>query len=104
MLGVGSGAAAKEIEAEPAPRLGRVEVTDQILAAELLALEELGNCLHLLPGPGHAPVGRVASSLPLLGERGVGEHVGAVVEVVAIAVDRDAVGLAVPGADWRLQV
>ena len=46
----------------------------------------------------------MALGLPGLGELRVLEIVGAVVEVVAVAVDRDAVGLAVPGADRRLQV
>ncbi len=46
----------------------------------------------------------MALVLPGLGEVGIGEIVGAVVEVVAVAVDRDAIDLAVPGADRRLQV
>ena len=104
MLGVGRGAAAEEIEAEPAPALRRIEIAVGILAADLLALEELGDGLDLLPGLRHAPVALAAFGLPGLGEIGIGEIVGAVVEVVAVAVDRDAVGLAAPGADRRLQV
>ena len=46
----------------------------------------------------------MAFILPGLGELGIGEDVGAIVEGVAVAVDRDAIGLAVPGADRRLQI
>ena len=64
MLGIGGGAAAEEIEAEPAPGLRRVEVAVDVLALELLALEELGHGLDLLPGLRHAPFARVAGVLP----------------------------------------
>ena len=70
----------------------------------VLPLRNFDDRLHLRPGGRHAPLAVVAGGLPLLGEAGVGEDVGAVGEGVAVAVDRDAVGLAVPGADRRLQV
>ena len=46
----------------------------------------------------------MALVFPGLGEIGIGEHVGPVVEGMAVAVDRDAIGLAVPGADRSFQV
>src|SRR5262245_11627779 len=101
MLGVGGGAAAEEVEAEAAPRLGRIEVAPGVLALDLLALEELGRRLDLLPGLRHRPLARIARRLPRLGKVRIGEDVGAVVEVVAIAVDADAIGLAIPRADRR---
>src|SRR5207302_4402640 len=66
--------------------------------------EELGHGLDLLPSLRHAPFALVARVFPGLGQIGVGEIVGPVIEVVAVAVDSDAIGLAVPGSDWRLQV
>src|SRR3982074_357969 len=102
MLGVSRGAAAEEIEAESAPRLRRIEVADRILALEFLALEEFGHRLDLLPGLRHAPFTPVASVRPGLGETGIGEIIGPVIEVVAVAVDGYAIGLAVPGTDRRL--
>ena len=104
MFCVSRGAAAQEIEAESAPGLGCIEIAERILALDLLALEELGHGLDLLPGLRHAPFARVAGVLPGLGESGVGEIVGPVIEVVAVAVDGDPIGLAVPGPDRRLQV
>ena len=53
-------------------------------------------------GTPHSPL--VAGVLPGLGQTGVGEIVGPVIEVVAVAVDGDAIGLAVPGTDRRLQI
>ncbi|OWK18521.1 hypothetical protein AJ88_06245 [Mesorhizobium amorphae CCBAU 01583] len=108
VLGISTGTAAKEVEAETAPGLGRVEITEDVLALHLLALEELGHGLHLLPGLRHAPL-RQACLVAAIGFPGccqirVGEHVGAVVEVVRVAVDGDAVLLAIPGADRRLQI
>src|SRR5258708_39669474 len=102
MLRVSRGAAAEEIETEPTPGLRRVEVAECILALDFLALEELGHGLDLLPGFRHAPFARVSGVLPGLGQTGIGEIIGPVVEVVAIAVDRDAIGLAVPGSDRRV--
>ena len=68
VLGVGGGAAAEEIEAEAAPGLGRIEIAEHVLAVDLLALQELGDGLHLLPGLRHAPVALAAFGLPCLGE------------------------------------
>ena len=104
MLGVGGGARAEEVEGEAAPALQRIEVAVGVEAADLLALEELGDLLHLLPGRRHFPRALVAFGRPGRREVLVLEVVGAIVEVVAVAVDRDAVGLAVPGADRRLEV
>src|SRR5256886_2388920 len=104
MLRVSRGAAAEEIEAEPTPGLRRIEVTERILALDFLAFEELGHGLDLLPGLRHAPFALVASVVPGLGQIGVGEIVGPVVEVMAVAVDGDSISLAVPGTDRRLQV
>ena len=87
-------------------RLRRVEEAIDVLALELLALEELGDRLHLLPGPRRAPLleaGLVFPILPLPGEIGVGEDVGADIERVAVAVDAYAMELAVPCADWGLE-
>ena len=53
---------------------------------------------------GATPIALAALGLPCLGEVGIGEHVGADVHRVAIAVDRDAMDFAVPGADRRLEV
>jgi hypothetical protein len=104
MLGIGGGAAAEEIEAEAAPRLDRVEIAVGVLAADLLALQELGDFLDLLPGLRHTPLALMPFGLPGGGKVLVGEIVGAIIEVVAVAVDRDAIGLAFPGADRRLQI
>jgi hypothetical protein len=68
MLGIGRRTAAEEIEAETAPALGSVEVAVDILAVELLALEELGDFLNLLPGLRHAPFALVTFVLPGLAE------------------------------------
>ena len=70
----------------------------------LLALEELRDLLYLLPGFGHGPFAFVAFSGPGLLQVGIGEVIGAVVEVVTVAVDGHAIGLAVPGADGRLEI
>ena len=64
VLGVGGGAAAEEVEAEAAPGLRRVEIAERVLAVDLLALEELGDGLNLLPGLGHAPFALSALRLP----------------------------------------
>src|SRR3569623_1687612 len=107
MLGIGGGAAAEEIEAEAAPGLWCIEVAVDVGALVLLALEELGDGLHLLPGDRNAPLVEallVGFRIPGLAQGGIGEDVGAVVEVVGVAVDGYAVLLAVPGADRRLQV
>src|SRR5438270_5247154 len=104
MLGISGGAAAEVIETESAPGLRRIEVAKRILALDFLALEELGHSLDLLPGLWHAPVALVARVFPGLSESGIGEIVGPVIEVVAVAVDGDTIGLAVPGSDRRLQV
>src|SRR6185437_14528053 len=98
----GAGAAAEEIEAEPAPGFRRIEIAERVLALDLLALEEFRDRLDLLPGLRHAPFARVARILPGLGQRRVGEDVGSIIEIVAVAVDGDAIGLAVPGPDQRL--
>ncbi len=104
MLGIGGGAAAEEVEAEPAPGFRCVEIAIDVLALEFLAFEEFGHGLHLLPGFRHAPLALIARVLPGLGEPGVRENVGAIIEIVAVAVDGDAIRLAVPGADGWLQV
>jgi hypothetical protein len=104
MFGISRGAATEEIEAESAPWLGRIEIAVRVLALDLLALEELGHGLDLLPGFWHAPFALVAGVLPGLGQIGVGEIVSPVVEVVAVTVDGDPIGLAVPGPNRRLQV
>src|SRR3954462_4252848 len=104
MFGVGGGAAGKEVEAEPTPGLWCIEVAERVLALDLLALEEFCDSLDLLPGLRYAPFALVAGVLPGLRECGVGEIIGSVVEVVAVAVDGDAIGLAVPGSDRRLQI
>ncbi len=46
----------------------------------------------------------MAFSLPGGSKISIGKIVGAIVEGVAVAIDRDAIGLAIPGADRRLQV
>ncbi len=104
VLHVSRGARAQEVEAEAAPALARVEVAIGVLAVDLLALEELGRGVDLLPGLRHAPFAFAAGLLPFLGKGRIREHVGAEVEVVAVAVARDAIGLAVPGTDRRLEV
>ncbi len=50
VLGIGGGARIKEVEAEAAPALDRIEIAIGILAAKFLAFEELGDFLNLLPG------------------------------------------------------
>jgi hypothetical protein len=104
MLRIGRGARAEEVEAEAAPALAGIEVAEGILAGDLLALQELGGRLDLLPGLRHAPFALSAAILPLLREIRVAEIVGAVIEVVAVAVAGDAIGLAFPGADRRFQI
>src|SRR5437763_681046 len=99
---VRSGQAAEEIESEPSPGLRRIEVAERILALDFLAFEELGHDLDLLPGLRHAPFALVACVLPGLGQIGVGEIVGPVIEVVAVTIDRDPIRLVVPGSDRRL--
>ena len=108
ILGVGRRAAACEVELEPAPRLWLIEEAVDVLALDLtLALEELGDHSNLLPGFWNPP-GRKARLVlpvpPLFCEIGIGEHVGADVYGVAVAVDGDAMDLAVPRADRRLQI
>ena len=46
----------------------------------------------------------VAGVLPGFGQAGVGEIVGPVIKVVAVAIDGDSICLAIPGTDRRLQV
>ena len=104
VLDVGGGAALQEIEAESAPALGRVEIAVEVLALELLALEELVNHGDLLPGLRRTPVALVSGVLPGLGEIGIGEDVGTVVHGVAIAVDASPIDFAVPSADRRPEV
>ena len=60
-------------------------------------------CCQVFGGP-QSPSCLVLPGLPFLGEIRIGEHVGADVHRVTVAVDRDAVDLAVPGADRRLQI
>ncbi len=104
VLGVGGGAAAQEIETEAAPALGRIEIAVEILAIQFLAFQKLGDRLYLLPGFRNGPFALAALRLPGRGELRVRENIGAVIEGVAIAVDRNAIGLAVPRADRRLQI
>ena len=104
MFRVSRGAAAKEVEAKPTPGLRSIEVAERILALEFLALKELGHGLNLLPRLRHTPFTLVAGVLPGLGQPGVGEIVGPVIKVVAVAIDGDSICLAIPGTDRRLQV
>ncbi len=104
MLGVSRRARAEEVEGKAAPALARVEVAIEILAVELFALQELGDGIDLLPGLRHAPFAFAAGLLPFFGKAGIREHVGPVVEVMAVAVAADAIGLAIPCADRRLEV
>src|SRR2546430_5168375 len=87
MLRVGRGAAAEEIETEPTPGFWRIEVAERILALDLLALEEFGHGLDLLPGLRHAPFALVAGVLPGLGQIGVGDIIRPVLAFAAVAVD-----------------
>src|SRR5262249_31499714 len=91
-------------EAEAAPRLDRIEEAIGVLAGKLLAFEELGDLLDFLPSGWHAPFALMAFGLPRRPEIRVGEIVGAVVEIVAVAVDADAIGLALPVASRRFQI
>ena len=95
-----------EIELEPAPRLRLVEEAVDLLAVDLLALEELGDLLDLLPGLRRAPVLKPALSFQsahCLARSGRRRR-RCVVHRVAVAVDGDAMDLAVPRADRRLQI
>ena len=96
MLGIGGGAVFDEVEAEPTPALERVKIAIRRAAGERIDLADKGlrRCVDLLPGLGHFGPADGAFA----------EIVGAVREGVAIAVDVDPVGLAVPGAHGGLEV
>ena len=96
MLGIGCRAVLKEIETEPAPALEWIKIAMGIQSGQGigLALEFHGDFIDFLPGRRHVATG----------DRAVPEIVCPVGESVAVAVDRNPVGLAVPGADRRLQV
>ena len=104
MLGIGAGAAAEEVEAEAAPAFGGIEIAIGILAFELLAFQELGDFLHFLPGLRHFPFALMTLILPRFGEVFIGKVIGPVVEVMRVAIDGDAILLAVPRTDGRLQI
>src|SRR5260370_27201860 len=104
MLRVSGGTAAEEIEAQPTPGVWRIVVAECILAFYLFALEELGYGLDLRPALRDAPFALVAGGLPGFRQTRVGEIVGSVIEIVAVAVDGDAISLAVPGAARRLKI
>ena len=104
VLHIGRCTILKEVEAETAPALGRIEIANGVLALDLFTLQELRDFVHLLPGLWHSPFTLMTFGLPSLGQFSVREIVGAIVEVMAIAVNRNAVGLAIPRADRRLEV
>ena len=98
VLCIGRRAVGEEIEAEAAPLvLERVEEAVSRAAGQRIGLscEGLGQRREILPMPGN---------LGHAGDRAVTEIVLAIGEGVAVAVNGDAVGLAVPGADRSLEI
>ena len=96
MLGIGGGAVFKEVEAEATPALERIKIAVCSTACQRIDLADKRLCrgIDLLPALGH--LGPANGTFP--------EIVGTVRKGVAIAVDIDAVGLAVPGSDRRLEI
>ena len=80
-----------------------VENPVEVFPVHLLAVQELGDRLHLLPGLRRTPFFSPAARRPLRSKLFVGEDVGAEVEVVGVGIDRDPVGFTVPGADGGLE-
>ncbi len=106
MLDIGRRAVLEEVEAEAAPALQRVEVATRTEARQrvCLALEELGMRVDEVPGHGHLPRAAVALLGPGCGPLLVIVVVRAIGVGVSVAVDGDAVRLAIPGADRRPEV
>ena len=104
MLGIGRGARTEEVEGKTTPTLGWIEIAIEVLVAQLFAFEELCRGVYLLPSLRHTPRRFVAGLGPFIGKAFVGKHVRAIVEVVAIAVNRHTVLLASPSANGWLQV
>src|SRR4051794_1543513 len=103
MLRVGCGAAGEEVPVEAARWLADVENAIEVFPVQLLAVEELGHGLHLLPGLRRTPFSAATVRRPFATEILIREDVGAVIEGVAVAVDRHAIRFAIPGPNRSLE-
>ena len=107
VLGVGHGPVFKEVEAEAAPRV--LERVDDAIGVEagqrvLLAGEELGLLVDLLPRGGRCPLTGMAFGRPCVLEHLVRVVVGPIGEGMGVPVDGDPVRVAIPGADGLLEI